>query len=69
MSKKSWLEELSTPVIEIKAVGSAEPVRGYTHFNKSAPAARVQGHCLPGRRSHSWLNGRCYWCNAPRGKR
>jgi hypothetical protein len=31
-AKKSWLEQMDTPVIEIKAVGSAEPVRGHSHF-------------------------------------
>lgn len=57
---KSWLEQMDTPVALVV------PVRGQSHFNKSAQPARVQGHCLPGRSNHSWLNGRCYWCNKPR---
>lgn len=67
--KKSFLEQMDTPVIKISAVTSAEPVRGHSRFNTTAPAPKRGGHCLPGRANHSWINGRCYWCSVKRGKR
>lgn len=36
--KKSFLEQMDTPVIKISAVTSAEPVRGHSRFNTTAPA-------------------------------
>jgi len=59
---KSWMEEMDTPVARIEPMAQ-------THFNKGEKPARVAGHCLKGRRSHSWVGGHCWWCGQPRRKR
>lgn len=67
-SKKSWLQQMETPVIKISAVSSAEPVRGHSHFSKHRgqnPRARKSGVCIGTRKNHSWINGRCFWCGKP----
>lgn len=72
---KSWLEKMDRPVVEISPMSdvqspkSAEPVRGHYHFNKTAVPAKQSGDCLPGRRQHCWIGGRCWFCDKRRNKK
>lgn len=60
---------MDTPVIKIEAVGSAAPVRGHSHFNKSTKATKGSGRCVGTRKNHAWVNGYCFWCDKPRNAR
>lgn len=60
--KKSWLEELDTPVIQLAAITSAKPVRGHGRVRRT-------GRCFGTRKNHQWINGRCFWCDKPRNER
>lgn len=66
MKTKFWLESMDRPAIQISAVGGTEPVRGHSHFNKSAKLVRSSGRCVEQRKNHAWVNGYCFWCGQPR---